>query len=85
MGVPQGSVLSPMLFNIFMYDLPSVVSKNADLTQFADDLSMIQKVTLKRSTSLKSIQSIQQNYQSKLNKISTYMADNGVPLSTEKN
>jgi len=84
MGVPQGSVLSPMLFNIFMYDLPSVVSKNTDLTQFADDLSMIQKVTLKRSTSLKSIQSIQQNYQNELNKISTYMADNGLTLSTEK-
>ena len=45
---------------------------------------MIQKVTLKRSTSLKSIQLIQHNYQNELNKISTYMADNGLTLSAEK-
>ena len=84
MGVPQGSVLSPILFNIFLYDLPSVISKNTDLTQFADDICMWQKITLKRSTPLKAIQKIQTNYQNELNKINNYISENGLTLSSEK-
>ena len=69
MGLPQGSVLSPILFNIFMHDLPSILSKKTELAQFADDISTWQNVTLKINTSLKSIQKTIQNYQAELNKI----------------
>ena len=34
-GVPQGSVLGPLLFNIFAFDLPFCVQSN--LRQYADD------------------------------------------------
>ena len=37
-GVPQGSVLTPLLFNIYVYDLPSTVSRRY---AYADDLGLL--------------------------------------------
>ena len=40
MGVPQGSVIAPLLFNIMVRDVESCVQGKVVLTMYADDLAI---------------------------------------------
>ena len=40
-GVPQGSTLSPMLYNIYTHDIPQPTSNRTILAQYADDTAIL--------------------------------------------
>ena len=40
MGVPQGSVIAPLLFNIMVHDVDTAVKGKVVLTMYADDLAI---------------------------------------------
>ena len=77
-GVPQGSVLGPLLFSIYINDLPlSISSTEVDFDMFADDSSL--------SASGNNIAAINAKLQPSLQEVTEWCSANAMLLNPEKN
>lgn len=75
-GVPQGSVLSPILFNLYLREIGKSLDEGTEILQFADDI-----VLISRNENLNaSIESLQTS----VNKINKYLLRRNLEISPTK-
>ena len=85
MGVPQGSVISPLIFNLMLSDINKVPLSNCRMTLYADDLTLWSTpVKFKNLYKKKVCMCIRNRLQENVNKILNYMKNTGFQLSSEK-
>jgi hypothetical protein len=75
-GVPQGSILSPLFFLLYINDLPKIINQNNNIVLFADDTSIIVTDTNKLN--------FERNLNQTFKDINTWFNDNSLTLNFNK-
>ena len=76
-GVPQGSILGPLLFLLFINDLPLYVQESdSNVDMYADDTT-IYEINLSKSI-------VERNLQKALNNVANWCNHNGMVINTAK-
>ena len=73
-GVPQGSLLGPVLFSVFINDLVSVI-KHSRVLLFADDAKIYKEVTSEQDC---------ENLQADLSSVFQWCSENAMELNIPK-
>ena len=74
-GVPQGSILGPLLFSIYVNDLPNSIS-SCDINMYADDTEL--------HYSNSQLERVEEVLQGELVKVSDWLTVNGFKLNIGK-
>ena len=84
-GVPQGSVIAPMLFTLMLQDVGKGLQKDTTLTAYADELAIWRTTTFRRPNKNGPRQkSALKIFQNEVNTIVRSLTDSGFVLSAQK-
>ena len=75
MGIPHGSIIAPILFNIIIHVLSKVLSNSTHVAQYADDIAIWVNTTLRKHRNKKVVNHVQNLYQSELNTLTAYIKE----------
>ena len=81
MGVPQGSIIAPILFNIMLHDISKLPLSDTNISMYADDIAIWSSPIPRKS---QQASKYLLSHQSNTNRITEYLLDNGFTLSPDK-
>ena len=85
MGVPQGSVIAPLLFNIMVHGVDTAVKGKVVLTMYADDLAIWTDTHIRRlHTNSSWVKQSMKLFQEAVDGVVHFMQVNGFALSSQK-